>query len=206
MIKSKKILVFVILFVSALLLMPTSLLAQDYDDISKDIMEEYESLLNDSQTALEEGNFSEAKTKLDRASLLLWNNSPLKSENATLVQRAPSFYGDIIPREDKTYHHGERLYFYFEPKNYLIEKQDKYLIDMVLETKLIHEDETIVFHDPEFLKFQRESVKPNQEVVFDLFFDLGSSIESGEYTMENIIYDQLSGEQTKVETKFDFTE
>ncbi len=110
--------------------------------------------------------------------------------------------------EEKTYNSGDRLFLYLEPKNYLIElnQADKYQIDIVLDTKLIFEDGTIVFHDPKFLKFQKESSQPNKEVMFDMYFNLGSGLKSGEYIIQNTIFDKLSDEKTKVETKFNFTD
>lgn len=175
-------------------------------DISEEILDEYNSLLDDAKTALEEGNQTKAKMKLDEASLLLWNNSPLRAENVTLVKRAPEFYGDVIEVEDKTYHPGDRVYLYLEPKNYLIESNqaDKYHMDIVLDTKLIFEDGTTVFHDPEFLRFQKKGSRPNKETNIHLFFNLSSNLNSGEYIIRNTISDNLSDKQVVVETSFDF--
>lgn len=108
--------------------------------------------------------------------------------------------------ENKNYQTGDRLFLYLEPKNYLIKsnQEGKYQMDMVLDTKLIFEDGTIVFHDPEFLRFKEESSQPNRELKFDMFFNLGSGIKSGEYTIENTLIDQLSNKKVVIESNFNF--
>lgn len=175
-------------------------------DISEEILDEYYSLLDDSKTALEEGNHLEAKKNLDEASLLLWNNSPLRAENVTLIQRQPKHYGDIVPVEDKTYHSGDKLFLYLEPKNYFIKfnQEGKYQMDIVVDTKLIFEDGTILFHEPEFIRFQKEGSRPNRETNIHMSFNLGSGMDSGEYIIKNTISDKLSDKQIEIETKFDF--
>ncbi|MGM0420623.1 MAG: hypothetical protein ACQEQG_06465 [Bacillota bacterium] len=200
---AKLILVSILIILGLVLMTPTEV---DSANISSEILKTYNSLLEESMDALEAGNYLESKTKLDKAVLLLWNNSPLRAENVTFVKREAKFYGDIVPVEDKNYQAGDRLFLYLEPKNYLIESNPdgKYRMDMVLDTKLIFEDGTIVFHDPEFLRFTKESSQPNQEVKFDLFFNLGSGIKSGEYTIKNTLIDKLSEEKVVIESKFNF--
>jgi len=173
---------------------------------SEDILDDYNSLLSDSKSALKEGDHSKAKMKLDKATLLLWNNAPLTAENVAFVKRRATFYGDIIPIGDKNYQPGDKLFLYLEPKNYLIEtnQEGKYQINIVLDTKLIYEDGTIVFHNPEFLNFKKESSQPNREVKFDMYFNLTSGLKSGEYTIQNTLTDKLSDEKVVIESKFNF--
>jgi hypothetical protein len=75
---------------------------------------------------------------------------------------------------------------------------------MDLDTKLIYEDGTIVFHNPEFLRFKKESSQPNREVKFDMYFNLKSGLNSGEYTIKNTLIDKLSDEKVVIESKFNF--
>ena len=77
-------------------------------------------------------------------------------------------------------------------------------MDIVLDTKLIFEDGTTVFHDPEFLRFQKKGSRPNKETNIHLFFNLSSNLNSGEYIIRNTISDNLSDKQVVVETSFDF--
>jgi hypothetical protein len=201
---SRFILFLIILLVVIPIIISDNLAAAD---ISEKILDEYKSFLNDSRTAFEEGNYSEAKRNLEKASLLLWNNSPLQVENITLAKRPPEFYGYIVPVEDKNYQPGERLFLYLEPKNYLLElnQEGNYKMNIVLDTKLIFEDGTILFHDPEFLRYKKESSRPNRELNFHMFFNLGGKMDSGEYTIKMEVTDILSDKKIVVESKFNFT-
>lgn len=197
-------LVFILVLLGLLLMAPKDVKSAN---VSSEVLKDYNSLLEESIDALEAENYSESKRKLDEAALLLWNNSPLTAENVTFLKREAEFYGDIIPREDKNYQAGDKLLLYFEPKNYLIEsnQEGKYKMDLLLDTKLIFEDGTIVFHEPEFLSFKKEGSQPNQEVKFDMFFNLNSGLNTGEYTIKNTLTDKLSGDEVVIESKFNFS-
>jgi len=196
-------LVFILVLLGLFLMIPKDI---ESANVSSEVLKDYNSLLEESVNALETENYSKSKRKLDEAALLLWNSSPLTAENVTFLEKEANFYGDIIPKEDKNYQPGDKLLLYLEPKNYLIEaNQDgKYKIDMILDTKLIFEDGTIVFHNPKFIRFKKESSQPNREVKFDMFFNLNSGLNSGEYTIKNTLIDKLSGDEVVIESKFKF--
>ncbi len=202
-VSSKLTLVFILVLLGLLLMTSKSV---GTANISSEVLKDYNSLLKESMNALEAENYSKSKKKLDEAALVLWNNSPLTARNVTFVKRQAKFYGDIVPVEDINYQPGERLFLYLEPKNYLIEsnQEGKYRIDIVLDTKLIFEDGTIVFHEPEFIRFKKESSEPNREVKFDMYFNMTSGLNAGEYTIKNTIIDKLADEKVVIESKFNF--
>ena len=190
---SKLTLIFILFLLSFLLMSPKGV---ESANIPGDALKDYNSILKESSNALKAGNYLKSKRKLDEAALLLWNNSPLTAENVTFVKKQAKFYEDIIPTENKEYQPGNKLFLYLEPKNYLIKSKQtgKYQMDIVLDTKLIFEDGTIVFHNPEFIRFRKESTQPNREVKFDMYFNLTSGLKTGEYTIKNTLIDKLASQ------------
>lgn len=85
---SKITLVYILVLLVLLLMTPKNV---DSANISNEVLKDYNSLLEESMNDLKVENYSESKKKLDKAVLLLWNNSPLTAENVTFVKREAKF-------------------------------------------------------------------------------------------------------------------
>ncbi len=167
--------------------------------------EDLSELTQQLQDSVDRRAWSDAAKLLDVLSLHVWVEKPLEIRHVVHINRDPGFFGDVVQRLETHYTAGETLRVYAEPRHYHFDCGGAgYIMDLVLDVKVVFENDRVVFHDPEFLQYRVGGIHPAREFFLNLTFDLGPGIPPGAYTLVMELTDQISGQTAEAKTEFTF--
>ena len=147
------------------------------------------------EALLAQGKIIEAITALDEAATALWDKAPLSFRRAIWVAEKGSGFGAFNPRENAVFSAGAPMLVYAEPVGFgWRQSGDMFRTDMIADVVIKQADGKELFRQEEFQKLQLASRVRNREFMVNFTYTL-SGIPKGEYTVETIIRDQVSGKK-----------
>ena len=140
-----------------------------------------------------QGRYAEALAALDETAAVLSERAPLTMRRALWVAEPPTGFGRYKPREDNVFASGVKMVIYAEPVGIGWRKSDglwqsEVAIDVVVRGK----DGTALQRVPDFTTLRIASRVRNREVMAQLTYSF-SGIPAGEYVVESIMRDKVSG-------------
>lgn len=120
---------------------------------------------------------------------------------ALFVKARAPIYGVYDARPSRHYKAGEAIHFYVEPRNYGYKQADGlFEFDMTADL-LVIQGSNIVFGKKAFLKTDLKSHHQNKEFMLNgsVSFD---DAPPGNYTMELVVHDLVSGQTAKTDLPF----
>ncbi len=142
-----------------------------------------------------QGKFTDALVALDDAASLLWDKAPLECRRVLWVAEGASGFGEYNPRETNVFSSGEAMLAYAEPIGFGWRKSgDLWHAEMVADVVIRSKDGTELHHQDDFGRFPVASRARNREFFLNLTFTL-SGIPTGEYIVETVLRDTVSGKK-----------
>lgn len=132
-----------------------------------------------------------------------WEALPLTVRTSLLVEARSTGYGQYVSRESNVYKPGEPVVLYVEPIGYswAEEAGDLYRFGFDVDLVLKARDGSVISEQKQFLKTSQSGHAANQEFSMDLTLTIDGAPD-GEYVLEYIIHDSVSGEATTVSHDF----
>lgn len=149
------------------------------------------------------GSPVEALAAMDRATTILWLQSPLTVSKAFFVTKKAKVFGEYDKRPDAVFAKGNKLLVYTEVVGYnWIKSNDLYKIDMVADVALKNTTGKVLWSQKEFGKF-----KPAKPIQFKkLYFNLSLStkgVPAGKYIIEFTLIDKLRNQFALISLPFE---
>jgi hypothetical protein len=147
----------------------------------------------EAEALADQGKFVEASDRLDQAAALLWQRAPLMFRRALWVATEPSAWGVYDPRADNVFAAGENMIAYAEPIGFGWQQAgDIWQLRMAADVVIKSKDGTELRRIDDFQELDVASRARNREIFTSFTFTF-SGIPQGEYVVETILRDTLTG-------------
>lgn len=155
----------------------------------------------ESQSA--DGKSLDAYETMRKATLQVWDASPLVFRRALFVAGSPGGFGIYNPRPDNVFKPGEKLVIYAEPIGFKWQNKDglEHAL-LVADLELRAEDGNVVASQEGFGEFTFNSHDQNMEVMAVLTIDFTGAPE-GKYVVQYTFRDKMSDKTGKFELPFE---
>jgi hypothetical protein len=149
------------------------------------------------------GKHLDAYEVMRKATLQVWDASPLLFRRALFVAGSPSGFGIYNARPDTVFKQGEKLVIYAEPIGFKWQEKDGLehallVADLVLRA----EDGNVVASQENFGEFKFDSHEQNMEVMAVLTIDF-TGAPAGKYVVDCTFKDKMSDKTGKFELPFE---
>ncbi len=140
-----------------------------------------------------QGKYVAALDAMRDASVTLWEKAPLAFRHALWVSEPPGGWAMYQPRPANSFGAGEEMIAYAEPIGFGWGKQgDEWLIDWAADVIIRSKDGTELKRVNDFQHITVKSHERNQEVFASFTYTL-SGVPPGEYVVDTILRDKVSG-------------
>ena len=148
------------------------------------------------------GDHMAALRSIEGAYMAIWDRIPLGFKRYLFVSERATGYGVFKPRTNALFKNGEILRVYVEPVGYAFQAQSNMFtwlitVDFNLRTKA----GKVLGGQKEFGRFEFTSHERNTEYFMNLTFNF-SGAPKGEYVLETILQDKISGKLARFELPF----
>jgi hypothetical protein len=156
----------------------------------------------EAETLANEGKFLEAMAALDDVETALWDKAPLSFRKTLWVSDNPTGFGIYNPRESNVFASGAEMILYLEPIGFGWRKSgDIWYMELVADVVVKSKDGEELLRQNDFDKLEVGSRVRNREFMGRFSYTF-TGIPQGEYVVETILHDQVTGKTGSVSLPF----
>lgn len=168
--------------------------------------EDLSDMAKQAESDSKEGKHLEAYDAMRKATLQVWNKSPLLFRKALFVAKPPGGYGIYDPRPDNVFKQGEKLVIYVEPIGFAWQEKDGLShARLVADLTLRDGEDTVVAQQEGFGEFTFDSREQNMEVMTALTIDF-TEAPAGKYVAALKFNDEVGDKSGTFELPFEIEE
>lgn len=148
---------------------------------------------SDADALAAQGKYAEALAVLDEAAAALSEKVPLTMRRALWVAAPPTGFGMYVPRENNVFASGVKMMIYGEPVGFGWRKNgDIWQTDVAIDVVVKDKDGKALQRAQDFTNLRVGSRIRNREMMAQLTYSF-TDIPAGEYIVESIMRDKVSG-------------
>ena len=168
--------------------------------------EDLAELAKQAEGEVKAGKNLEAYDTMRKATLEVWNSSPLLFRKALFVAGSPNGFGIYDPRPDNVFKPREKLVIYVEPVGFKWEEKDGlHHAQLVADLVLKDGEGAVVGEQKGFGTFTFDSREENMEVMAALTIDF-TEAPPGKYVAELKFNDKVGNKSAGFELPFEIKE
>jgi len=168
--------------------------------------EELTDLAKQAESDVKDGKNLDAYDAMRKATLQVWNASPLLFRKSIFVSGSPDGFGIYDPRPDNVFKPGEKLIIYVEPVGFAWQAKEglnhaQLVVDLIMKDG----EGNVVAQQQGFGTFTFDSREQNTETMTVVTIDFGEA-PAGKYTAELKFNDTVGDKSASVELPFEIKE
>jgi hypothetical protein len=168
--------------------------------------EDLTDLAKQAESDVKDGKNLDAYDAMRKATLQVWNVSPLLFRKSIFVSGSPDGFGIYDPRPDNVFKPGEKLIIYVEPVGFAWQAKEglnhaQLVVDLIMKDG----EGNVVAQQQGFGTFTFDSREQNTETMTVVTIDFGEA-PAGKYTAELKFNDTVGDKSASFELPFEIKE